>query len=97
QRGRCRIGLLIDREFADKFGISGEMLAAVPAAMRRRREPAPPHLSASKDVADLIALLHRRGMARGTIRKSVQAIAMVLAFEGITPNAARDRVTVKLP
>jgi integrase len=35
--------------------------------------------------------------SRESIRKSVTALALVLDFARITPNPARDRVTVKLP
>jgi integrase len=50
-----------------------------------------------QDVADLVADLHGEGKARESIRKTVTAIAMVLDHAGITPNPARDRVSVKLP
>jgi hypothetical protein len=49
------------------------------------------------DVAGLVAKLAAEGKARESIRKSVTALAMVLDFAGVTPNPARDRVTVKLP
>ena len=49
------------------------------------------------DVADLVTQLARQGKARESIRKSVTALAMVLDHAGVTPNPARDRVTVKLP
>jgi integrase len=52
---------------------------------------------APADVAGLVATLAGEGKARESIRKSVAALAMVLDFAGITPNPARDRVTVKLP
>jgi integrase len=50
-----------------------------------------------QDVADLVAALHAEGKARESIRKTVTATAMVLDHAGITPNPARDRVSVKLP
>jgi integrase len=50
-----------------------------------------------QDVADLVAELHADGKARETIRKTVTALAMVFDFAGISPNPARDRLTVKLP
>jgi len=49
------------------------------------------------DVADLVAALTAKGRKRETIRKAVNALAMVLDYAGITPNPARDKVTVKLP
>jgi integrase len=52
---------------------------------------------APADVADLVARLTGEGKARESIRKSVTALAMVLDFAGVTPNPARDRVTVRLP
>ena len=51
----------------------------------------------AQDVADVVAVLHEQGIARGTIRKTAQAVAMVLDDAGITPKVARDRVTVRLP
>jgi integrase len=50
-----------------------------------------------KDVADLVGALMTTGKKPGTIRKAVQAVAMVLDYAGIQPNPARDRVVVKLP
>jgi integrase len=35
--------------------------------------------------------------ARGTIRKTLQSLAMILDREGVHPNPARDRVHVRLP
>jgi integrase len=52
---------------------------------------------ASSDVAALVAKLAAKGRKRETIRKAVSALAMVLDFEGVTPNPARDRVQVRLP
>jgi hypothetical protein len=52
---------------------------------------------AAADVADLVAKLAEQGKARESIRKSVTALARVLDHAGVTPNPARDRVTVKLP
>ena len=49
------------------------------------------------DVADLVVELVAKGKAPGTIRKTTQAVAMVLDHAGIKPNPARDRVVVKLP
>lgn len=50
-----------------------------------------------QDIADLVARLHAEGKARGSIRKTVTALAMIFDHAGITPNPARDRVAVKLP
>jgi integrase len=49
------------------------------------------------DVAGLVAQLADAGKARKSIRKSATALAMVFDFAGVTPNAARDRVQVRLP
>jgi integrase len=51
----------------------------------------------AQDVADVVAALHADGKARGSIRKTVGALAMVFDFAGISPNPARDKLTVKLP
>jgi integrase len=50
-----------------------------------------------QDIADLIAVSHAKGEARETVRKSVSAVAQALDFAGVTPNPARDRITVRLP
>jgi integrase len=50
-----------------------------------------------QDIADLIAQLHGEGAKRESIRKIVNAIAMVLDYSRVSPNPARDRVDVKLP
>lgn len=34
---------------------------------------------------------------RGTLRKTLQSLAMILDHERVTPNPARDRVEVRLP
>jgi integrase len=52
---------------------------------------------APQDVAELIAQLHGEGAKRESIRKIVNAIAMVLDYSRVSPNPARDRVDVKLP
>jgi integrase len=49
------------------------------------------------DVAALVPELVAKGKKPGTIKKAVQAVAMVLDHAGIAPNPARDRVVVKLP
>jgi integrase len=48
------------------------------------------------DVAEFVATLVAEGYARGTIRKTLQTLAMVLDDAGVTPNPARDR-HVRLP
>lgn len=50
-----------------------------------------------EDVAGLVSTLAERGLARESIRKTLATLAMVVDFAGVTPNVARDRVTVKLP
>lgn len=49
------------------------------------------------DVAGLVAALGDNGRKRETIRKTLQALAMVFDFAGVTPNPARDKVRVRLP
>lgn len=48
------------------------------------------------DVAAFVAALADDDYSRGTIRKTLQAVAMTLDFARVDPNPARDRV-VKLP
>jgi integrase len=48
------------------------------------------------DVAELVGSLSLT-RKRETVRKTLMALAMILDFEGVSPNPARDRVTVKLP
>jgi integrase len=45
---------------------------------------------------DVVAELHKQGVARETIRKTLGAGAMVLDHAGLQPNPARDRA-IKLP
>jgi integrase len=52
---------------------------------------------AAADVAQLVAELHHRGLARETLRKTVSTLAQVFDFAAITPNPARDSKTVRLP
>lgn len=52
---------------------------------------------APQDVADLVARLAAQGLARGSIQKTVTALAMIFDHARIAPNPARDRVAVKLP
>jgi integrase len=49
------------------------------------------------DVAAMIAELHAEGLKPSYIRKVQQATAMLFDFAGVSPNPARDRVTVRLP
>ena len=51
----------------------------------------------AQTVADLVGELHREGLRKQTIRKTVSVLAMVLDHAGVQPNPARDRVTVKMP
>jgi len=51
----------------------------------------------AQTVADLVAELHKAGLKKQTIRKTVGTLAMVLDHLGIQPNPARDRLTVKMP
>jgi integrase len=48
-------------------------------------------------VAQLVAELHADGLRKQTIRKTVSVLAMILDHEGIQPNPARDKLTVKMP
>jgi integrase len=49
------------------------------------------------DVASLVSSLSEAGLARESIRKTLATLAMVCDFVGVSPNPARDRITVKLP
>jgi integrase len=51
----------------------------------------------AQSVADLVAELHSAGLKKQTIRKTVSVLAMVLDFGRVTPNPARDKLTVRLP
>ncbi len=51
----------------------------------------------AQDVADLVVLLDSEGAKRESIRKVVNAVAMVLDHAGVAPNPARDRVRIRLP
>lgn len=48
------------------------------------------------EITELVALLHGRGLARESIRKTRTALAMVFDHEHVSPNPARDPA-VKLP
>jgi integrase len=48
------------------------------------------------DVSDFVAALVSEGYARGTIRKTLQTLAMILDDAGVAPNPARDK-HVRLP
>ena len=63
----------------------GALLGARPVAAL---EPA--------EVADFVVALHEQSYSRGTIRKTLQTLAMVLDHAEISPNPARDR-QVRLP
>lgn len=65
---------------------------ALPALGRRRVDAI-----SAQDVADLVAGLDSEGAKRESIRKVVNAVAMVLDHAGVAPNPARDRVHVRLP
>jgi integrase len=51
----------------------------------------------AQTVADLVAELHAAGLKKQTIRKTVSVLAMLLDHGRVSPNPARDRLTVKLP
>ena len=51
----------------------------------------------AQTVAALVAELHAAGLRKQTIRKTVSVLAMVLDHAGVSPNPARDRVTVRMP
>ena len=50
-----------------------------------------------RDIADMVAQLHRDGVKVGYLRKVVQAVAMAFDHAGVTPNPARDKVIVRMP
>ena len=49
------------------------------------------------DVAELVATLTAKGRKRETVRKSLLVLAMIFDHAGVSPNPARDKITVKLP
>jgi len=49
------------------------------------------------DVAELVGTLTAKGRKRETVRKSVVVLAMIFDHAGVSPNPARDKITVKLP
>jgi integrase len=49
------------------------------------------------EVATFVTTLVEEGYKRGTIRKTLQSLAMILDHERVSPNPARDRVEVRLP
>ena len=48
-------------------------------------------------VAELVAELHREGLKKHTIRKTVSVLGMIFEHAGIRDNPARDKLIVKLP
>jgi integrase len=48
-------------------------------------------------VADLVGELHAAGLKKQSIRKTISVLAMVLDHGRVTPNPARDKLTVRLP
>lgn len=65
---------------------------ALPALGKRRL-----NAITAQDLADLVARLDAEGAKRESIRKVVNAVAMVLDHAGVVPNPARDRVRIRLP
>jgi integrase len=51
----------------------------------------------TRRVARFVAELNEAGLARESIRKTLGILAMILDHAGVSPNPARDRVTVRLP
>ncbi len=51
----------------------------------------------TRRVARFVAELNEAGLARESIRKTLGVLAMILDHGGVSPNPARDRVTVRLP
>jgi integrase len=49
------------------------------------------------DIAAAMRVLHEKGKARETLRKSLTAVSMILDFAGRDPNPARNRTLVRLP
>lgn len=46
----------------------------------------------TRRVARFVAELHEAGLARGSIRKTLGVLAMILDHAGFSPNPARDRM-----
>ena len=59
-----------------------------PASCRYSATSAPAAITKA-DVADLVAKLHDRGLARESIRKTIATLAMVLDHAEVAPNPAR--------
>jgi integrase len=57
----------------------------------------PAHDLTPTQVASFVTSLVDEGYKRGTIRKTLQSLAMILERERINPNPAKDRVEVRLP
>lgn len=51
----------------------------------------------AQTVAALVAELHQAGLRKQSIRKTISVLAMIFDHARVTPNPARDRLTVKLP
>jgi integrase len=51
----------------------------------------------AQTVADLVAEFHAAGLRRQTIRKTISVLAMIFDHGRVTPNPARDKLTVRLP
>ncbi len=51
----------------------------------------------TRRVARFVGELNEAGLARESIRKTLGVLAMILDHAGVSPNPARDRVTVRLP
>jgi hypothetical protein len=69
-----------------KTGHGLEVNRIVPPLGTRRLDELTP-----ADVAEFVAALVTKGYARGTIRKTLQTLAMVLDDAGVSPNPARDK------
>jgi integrase len=81
-----------DVEETTKTQQSTSLKLALPLLGDRRVDEITAH-----DVAELVPELVAKGKKPGTIKKAVQAVAMVLDHAGVKDNPARDRVVVKLP
>ena len=81
----------IDVNEATKVRNSSEAKRIRPLLGRQRTDEIRP-----TDVSAFVVAMSAKGYKRGTIRKTLQTLAMTLDHEGVTPNPARDR-SVKLP
>lgn len=94
------VRVLADRWQASRVDVSAGTMQTYRVALGRllpRLGAKPVDAIDAQTVADLVAELHTAGLKKQTIRKTVSVLAMVLDHARVTPNPARDKLTVKMP